>query len=310
METRASYLIVGAFMLALIAGAIGFAMWLTRANLRENNVFYYIYFTGSVAGLQNGSTVQLRGVPVGNVADISIDQGNIELIQVTVSIRVGTPIKTNTVAQLQLQGITGLSVIQLSGGTQDAPPLEPALGKRRAVIPSIPSPLERVFQSVPEVTTQIVELAARLNDLLNDENRQAISHVFANLDSLTSSLAGSRDDVTKLLHDSSTLVASLDTLAGQLGNDAHHMLGKSEQTAAALTDTAKSVSRMADEFRKLAADNQPGLHDFSQSGLYELTQLLSDARVLVATLNRVADQLERDPARFLFGDQQKGVEAR
>lgn len=307
METRASYLIVGTFMLALIAGAIGFAMWITRANLRENNVLYYIYFTGSVAGLQNGSTVQLRGVPVGNVVDISIDQGNIELIQVTVSVRVGTPIKTNTVAQLQLQGITGLSVIQLSGGTQEAPPLEPALGKRRAVIPSIPSPLERVFQSVPEVTTQIVEVAARLNDLLNDENRQAISHVFANLDSLTTALAASRGDITKLLHDSATLASSLDTLAAQLGDDAHRLVGRSEQTAAALGDTAKSVSRMADEFRLLAANNQTALHDFGQTGLYEFTQLMSDARVLVSTLNRLAEQIERDPARFVFGDQQKGV---
>jgi phospholipid/cholesterol/gamma-HCH transport system substrate-binding protein len=310
METRASYLIVGTFMLALIAGAIGFAMWITRANLRESNVFYYIYFTGSVAGLQNGSSVQLRGVPVGNVADISIDQGNIELIQVTVSIKVGTPIKTNTVAQLQLQGITGLSVIQLSGGTQDAPPLEPALGKRRAVIPSIPSPLERVFQSVPEVTTQVVELAARLNDLLNDENRQAIAHVFANLDTLTSSLANSRGDVTKLLHDSSTLVASLDGLASQLGKDAHNLAGRSEQTAAALGDTAKSVSRMADEFRRIATDNQTALHDFGQTGLYEMTQLMSDARVLVNTLTRLAEQIERDPTRFLFGEKQRGVEAR
>src|SRR5258708_19626383 len=96
METRASYLIVGTFMLALIAGAIGFAMWITRANLRENNVLYYIYFTGSVAGLQNGSTVQLGGLPPGNVVDNSIHHGNLELIQVTGSITVGNPITPHT----------------------------------------------------------------------------------------------------------------------------------------------------------------------------------------------------------------------
>src|SRR5258708_37311841 len=103
METRASYLIVGTFMLALIAGAIGFAMWITRANLRENNVLYYIYFTGSVAGLQNGSTVQLPGGPAGKVGDSSNDQGNIELIQVTVSITLRSPSTTNPTAQLQPQ---------------------------------------------------------------------------------------------------------------------------------------------------------------------------------------------------------------
>jgi phospholipid/cholesterol/gamma-HCH transport system substrate-binding protein len=310
METRASYLIVGAFVLALIAGAFGFGLWITRANLRDTNVIYYINFTGSVSGLQVGSSVQLRGVPVGNVTDIAIDERNIELIQVTVAIKPGTPIKTDTVAQLQLQGITGLSIIQLSGGTQDAPPLEPAFGKRRPVIPSVASPLERVFENVPQVTAQIVELAERLNDLLNDRNRQAISGVLNHLDTFTGSLADSRQDVAKLLHGLPGLADSLNTLATQLSSDSHQLAGRSEETAAALSQTAKDISRMATDIGAVAADNRAAVHDFSQSGLYELSQFLSDARVLVNTLNRLAEQMERDPARFLFGDQQKGVEPR
>lgn len=310
METRASYLIVGAFVLALVAGAFGFGLWITRANLRETNVLYYIYFTGSVSGLQVGSQVQLRGVPVGNVTDIAIDERNVELIQVTAAIKPGTPIKTDTVAQLQLQGITGLSFIQLSGGTQDAPPLEPAFGKRRPVIPSVPSPLERVFENVPEVTAQVVELAARLNDLLNDQNRRAISDTFAHLDSLTASLANSREDMGKAMHDLPMLIASLNSLATQLSSDSHRFAGRSEEAAGALSQTAKDMSAMAKEFGTLATDNRAALRDFGQSGLYELSQFLSDARVLVNTLNRLAEEMERDPARFLFGDQQKGIEAR
>jgi len=310
METRASYLIVGAFVLALIAGAFGFGLWITRANLRDTNVIYYVNFTGSVSGLQVGSQVQLRGVPVGSVSDIAIDERNIELIQVTVAIRPGTPIKTDTVAQLQLQGITGLSIIQLSGGTQDAPPLEPALGKRRAVIPSVPSPLERVFENVPEVTAQVVELAERLNSLLNDQNRQAIADVLNHLDTFTGSLAESRQDVTKLLHTLPEVATSLGDLATQLSSDSHRLAGRSEEAATALAQTAKDISKTATELGNLAADNRTAVHDFGQSGLYELSQFLSDARVLVNTLNRLAEEMERDPARFLFGDQQKGVEPR
>jgi phospholipid/cholesterol/gamma-HCH transport system substrate-binding protein len=310
METRASYLIVGAFVLALVAGAFGFGLWITRASLRETNLLYYIYFTGSVSGLQVGSQVQLRGVPVGDVTDIAIDTRNVELIQVTVGIKPGTPIKTDTVAQLQLQGITGLSFIELSGGTQSAPPLEPALGKRRPVIPSVPSPLERVFENVPQVTAQVVELAARLNDLLNDDNRRAISDVLTHLDTLTGSMADSRQDIQKALHGLPTLVTSLNDLAVQLSADSHRLADRSEQTAATLSQTAKDVGQMANEFRAIATDNRTALHDFSQSGLYDLSQFLTDARVLVDTLNRLAQEMERDPARFLFGDQQKGVEPR
>lgn len=310
METRASYLIVGTFVLALIAGAFGFGLWITRANLRDTSVIYYVNFTGSVSGLQVGSPVQLRGVPVGNVTDIAIDERNIELIQVTVSIKPGTPIKTDTVAQLQLQGITGLSFIQLSGGTQDAPPLEPAFGKRRPVIPSVQSPLERVFENVPQVTAQVIELAEHLNELLNEQNRQAIGDILSHVDTFTASLANSHQDIDKVMHGLPELVGSLNALAVQLSNDSHRLAGRSEETAATVEQTAKQIGQMASDIDHLAADNRVAVHDFGQSGLYELSQLLTDARVLVNTLNRLAEQMERDPARFLFGDQQKGVEPR
>jgi phospholipid/cholesterol/gamma-HCH transport system substrate-binding protein len=57
-------------------------------------------------------------------------------------------------------------------------------------------------------------------------------------------------------------------------------------------------------------ENRPALRDFSQSGLYEFTQFISEARTLIMNLSRLSSQLERDPAQFLFGNQQKGFEAR
>jgi phospholipid/cholesterol/gamma-HCH transport system substrate-binding protein len=310
METRASYLVVGAFVLALIAGGFGFALWISRSTLKDDSIYYYVYFKGAVTGLQNGSQVLLRGVPVGRVTDIAIDEKDVEVIQVTVGLKPGTPIKTDTVAQLQMQGITGLSFMQLSGGTTSAPPLEPRLEKRRAVIPSKQSSLEQVFDSVPEVTAALTELAVRANDLLNDDNRKSISNVFANLDTLTGALAQSQDDIRKSIHDAPTLIASLNTLADDLRKDVHKLAGQSGETAAALTQTAQDFDKLAEDLETIAKENRAALHDFGRSGLYELTQFLADARLLVNTLNRVAAQLERDPARFLFGDQQKGIEAR
>jgi phospholipid/cholesterol/gamma-HCH transport system substrate-binding protein len=317
METRASYLIVGAFVLALIAGGFGFALWASRSALQDDSTYYYIYFNGAVTGLQNGSQVLLRGVPVGRVTDISIDEKDVELIQVTVALRPNTPIKTDTVAQLQMQGITGLSVVQLTGGTTSAPPLLPRPDKRRAVIPSRASSLERVFENVPEITASISALAMRANDLLNDENRRALGNVFNNLDILMSGLAASRGDLEKIVRDAPELIEAVTVLAvdlrktaAQLTADVHRLSGESGQTAAALTKTAQRFATLADEVQALAAENRASIRDFSHQGLYELSQFLADARILVSTLSRVAVQLERDPARFLFGDQQKGVEAR
>lgn len=331
METRASYFLVGLFVLALMAGMFVFVMWLARSGLQDDNVYYYIYVRGSVAGLQNGAPVQYRGVPVGTVTDISIDAENVELIQVTVALRDGTPVKTDTVATLQLQGITGLSFVQLSGGTQAAEDLRPPLGKRRARIPYRPSPIERIFEEAPEVVAQMITLAGRANELLSDANIKALSNIAANLDRLTTAVAGSGADVERAVAQAAEMIEAaragavslnelateLRQLSGEIGGEARLALGDArkatrtaEETAKAITKTAAAFERMATEVHGLTSDSRRPMRDFGEHGLYELSQLMIDARALVTNLNRIAIQFERDPARFLFGDQTKGIEAR
>lgn len=331
METRASYFLVGLFVLALTAGAIVFVMWLARAGLQNENVYYYIYVRGSVAGLQNGAPVQYRGVPVGTVTDISIDDQNVELIQVTVALRPGTPVKTDTVATLQLQGITGLSFVQLAGGTTAAADLEPPPGKKRARIPYRTSAIERVFEDAPEVVGQLITLTGRANELLSDQNIKALSSIAANLDRLTTAMAGSSGDVERTFAQAAEtieaaratatslneLAIDLRQLGAELGaetrlaiTDARQATRAAEETAKAITSTANTFQRMATELHGLTSETRQPLRDFGEHGLYELSQLLIDARALMTSLNRIAIQFERDPARFLFGDQQRGIEAR
>jgi phospholipid/cholesterol/gamma-HCH transport system substrate-binding protein len=299
-------------------------MWLGRSGLQDDRVLYYIYVRGSVTGLQNGAPVQYRGVPVGTVTDIAIDAENVELIQVTVAIRAGTPIKADTVAQLQLQGITGLSFVQLSGGTRDAPALEPPPGKRRARIAYKPSPLEKVFEDVPEAVAQVVALAGRANQLLSDDNLAALSSIIANMDLLAMTVGGSHGDVKRAIVGAADtmdtaqktatalegLAADLKAMAAELGTDARKVTRTADDTAKAFADTARGFSRVASELQGITGEFRGPLRDFGEGGLYDLSQLLVDARSLVTSLNRIAIQFERDPARFLFGDQQKGLEAR
>lgn len=331
METKASYFLVGLFVLTLIVGMFGFVIWLSRFELKDENTYYYVYFRGSVTGLSVGSTVRYRGVPVGTVTDIGIDSENVELIEVTLAIKRGTPIKTDTIASLQLQGITGLSFVQLTGGTRDAPLLEPRPGKRRATIPSRPSAIEQVFENAPEVFAQIATVAARANDLLSPENLKQIATILENSAVFTGALASKApligdivDDTAGTLSDLRRTAASLDQLARELrslsqelGGDARSFLAETRQLTGEANRTVVDVRRTADSFERLARnldrlvdENRMPVRDFTNNGLYELAQFLTEARTLVASLTRIAYQLERDPARFLFGDQQKGFQAR
>jgi phospholipid/cholesterol/gamma-HCH transport system substrate-binding protein len=330
METRASYFLVGVFVLALVTSLFAFVVWLSRFELQEESTYYYVYFRGSVAGLSVGSTVRYRGVPVGTVTDISIDADNVELIQVTLSLKRNTPVKTDTIASLQMQGITGLSFVQLMGGTRDAPALEPRPGKRRATIPSKPSAFEQVFENAPELLAQIGAVAVRASEVLSPENQKQIAAILENVAVFSGTLSRSSgaiesivDDTAATLSDLRRTAASLDQLATQLthlsaelGGDAKKFFADTSQlardanaTIAEVRRTAKAFGNLADDLDKIVASSSTPIRDFTSSGLYELSQFVAEARTLVASLTRLAYQLERDPARFLFGDQQKGFEA-
>ena len=118
METRANHVLVGSFVLALVAAAVVAALWLSKIELDRTQVRFLIYFQGNVTGLNIGSAVRYRGVPVGNVIDIRIDPENVERVRVLIEVTDDTPVKRDTIASLGIQGITGIAFIQLSGGTQ------------------------------------------------------------------------------------------------------------------------------------------------------------------------------------------------
>ena len=127
METRANYLLVGSFVLALTVGLIGFVIWLAKVQFDTQFSRYDIFFESSVTGLQVGGQVKYRGITVGEVTSISIDPTDVTRVLVTIEIEAGTPVRDDTVATLNLLSLTsGALFVQLAGGSNEAP----ALGSR------------------------------------------------------------------------------------------------------------------------------------------------------------------------------------
>lgn len=318
METRASYLLVGAFVLALMAGLVGFVVWLTKVELERRGDLYYIYFSGSVTGLQEGSPVRYAGIPVGAVSDIRIAPENVSLVRVTVELEEGAPVKEDSIASLELQGLTGTAYVQISGGTQSSPPLKAREGDI-AVIRSRPSTLAELADVAPQVLNRVVELADKLSNLLNERNQLAIAETLTNLSTLTGELAvaaaGARQAMT-----------TLDTFAGEarghaetLARDAGQTLTQVRQTlsgvqgdadtlTAETRDLARSLRKASDQLSGLVAESRRPIRDFTEAGLYDLTLLVGELRDLVGSLSRVTTRIERDPAGFFLGGARRGEE--
>lgn len=323
MEIRASYLLVGAVVLALVAGLAGFSVWLVRADIDREADVYQIAFAGSVTGLQQGSQVRYRGVPVGRVSDIRIDPQRVEWVLVTVEVDRGTPIRQDTVASLEMQGITGIAFVQLRGGTQASPPLVAAAGEALPQIESRRSTLERLFESTPDLLVRSLALVERATALLDDRNLQALTKSLQNIETVTASLARHSDDAAGALAQAGGAAQSVAGASGEVGALAADLRaltakvdaqldGIGDEVRATLSETRQAVSTLqgaAGELETLVGGLRQPLGDFAGTGLYEFTQLVGETRQLIAALNRIAKEFERDPTGFLLGSTQRGFEA-
>ncbi len=324
METRASYILVGAFVLALVAATFSIIIWMARVEFEEAPQRYAIFFAGSVTGLSVGSPVRYRGVPVGSVTGIALDPADIERILVEIEIAQGTPIKTDMVASLGFQGITGIAFIHMSGGTRAAPLLKPTARQPIPVIPSETSGIERLFAGAPELLDRAVALFESLARLVDEKNANAVSETLENIRALTGSIAADGDKIEAMIADArATLAALRETSEGVRGlsgtlhkkvppvaDGAIEVIGDVKTTLAEIRAATRSLRKVAEGLNSIVGDARTPLRDFSSNGLYEFAQFLTEARVLVAGLSRLTAQIERDPARFFFGDTQKGFEAK
>jgi len=323
MEIRASYLLVGAVVLALVAGLAAFSVWLVRADIDRRVEPYQIAFAGSVTGLQQGSQVRYRGVPVGRVTDIRIDPERVEWVLVTIEVERGTPIREDTVASLEMQGVTGIAFVQLRGGTQASPPLRAAAGAALPQIQSRRSTLERLFESTPDLLVRSLALVEQATALLDDRNLQALTKSLQNIETVTASLARHSDDVAGALAQAGGAAKSVAGASGEIGALARDLRalsakvdaqfdGVGDEVSATLSETrqaAGTLQRAAGELEALVGGLRQPLGDFAGTGLYEFSQLMVETRQLIAALNRITKEFERDPAGFLLGSTQRGFEA-
>lgn len=301
METRAHYVAVGAFVLVLITVAFVAVLWIGRAQLTTQYSTYDVYFRGPVSGLREGATVEYNGVPSGRVKEIRIDPNNVEQIRVRIEIEDSVVIKQNAAANLETNILSGVSFIQIVGGTQDAPVLTAEAGNRYPVIRSRRSRLASVTARLPQILAKLDETADHLNEILGEENRKAIGDILVNLrtvsDDAAANLKPALVALTKLLNNVDQSYSD----PGGLRDGLNAGIGDIDKLAKNLNDTNHQL-------QLALGDARPGLRNFSQRTLSDVGDLVTEARQLIAGLGRLVAGLDRDPSRVLFGDRRKGYQ--
>src|SRR5580698_6186762 len=118
METRAPFIIVGAFVLAAIGAVFGFVYWLHNTAGTGARTTHHVQFEGSVSGLLVGAAVLFNGIRVGEGTQLSLAADNPRRVEATVAVASDTPVHADTKVGLDFQGLTGVPVIALEGGKE------------------------------------------------------------------------------------------------------------------------------------------------------------------------------------------------
>lgn len=308
MEREANYVAVGTFMLVVMAMATVFVLWYSNARERREYQPYEIYFTGSVSGLNEGSTVRYLGVNVGRVARIRLDSRDPKRVQVIADLDASTPVKSTTLARLTMQGLTGLLFIDLSQGTTDSRGAAPAVPSERfPVIRSVASDLDLFLSGLPDLVAQATYVTNRVNRVLSDANIEALSKSLASVDQATEVLpALSRDighttaDLRVLIQQAQQTAARLDETVGKAGPDV-------AATAQGLRVVADHLASTATRIDGLMVRHEPDLDRFATQGLTDLQALVRESRDAAAEVRALARSLRQNPARVLYEPPPAGV---
>ena len=300
METRANYVLIGAFTLATAAFLLMFGLWAAKYTSDKDWRYYNVVFDEAVTGLTEGGSVQYNGISVGTVATLSLAPDDPRKVVAHIKLRASTPVKVDTRAKLSFTGLTGTVFIQLTGGSPHAKSLVP---ENSVTVPTILTEAS-ALQNISEIANKLV---ARLDKVLSDDNIRNITQTLDNIESATGALADQRKDLGALIVNarisSEKLAATLDTTNGAIADVDRELVQKLPRLIAKLDSTLSRLDHAAGNADTLLSENRGAINSFTQDGLSQLGPTMEELRGLVRDLRKISARFEDNPAGYVLGRQ-------
>jgi phospholipid/cholesterol/gamma-HCH transport system substrate-binding protein len=299
METRANYVLIGAFTLLTAAFLLLFGLWAAKYTSDKDWRYFNVIFDEAVTGLTEGGSVQYNGISVGTVDKLSLAPDDPRKVIAKVKLRASTPVKVDTHAKLSFTGLTGTAFIQLTGGSPDAA----LLVGTEDEIPTIITE-SSALQNIAETANKLV---ARLDKVLSDENINNIAKTLENLENATGAISDQRADLSSLIVNarisSEKLANTLDTTNNAVNSIDRELVQKLPQLIAKLDSTLSRMDSAANNADKLIGENRGAINSFTQDGLSQLGPTMEELRALVRDLRKISARFEDNPAGYVLGRQ-------
>ncbi len=305
MDSKVNFTLVGTFVFAFILALVSFTFWLGKYGIDEKQMDYYtIYLEESVSGLNQESSIKYKGLSIGTIQKIKISQKNSEHIELLVEVEKDTPIKEDTIAVLESQGITGLKYIDLVGGSQLSPKLITSKDNI-AVIKSKQSLLGSLGNSAQDITKQVNIMLNKLNILFSKNNINQVTGMISNTTELTSNL-------NKLTNNLNKIVINIDTKLNQLVSQKNitklnsafdnieQFTGQMKQTLTKIGNASDSTNNAFTKFAFLIDDGKLDLSEITKDSLKKFDILMIEAERTIQNIEKTVDNIGESPSDILF----------
>jgi phospholipid/cholesterol/gamma-HCH transport system substrate-binding protein len=308
MEREANYAAVGAFVVLVVVMAVMFVYWYSDTREHKDYTRYEVYFEGSVSGLQRGAAVRYLGVDIGRVVGMRIDPRDSSRVQVLVDIDSSAPVSNKTIAELSLQGVTGLlymDLIQDSGARR----LNAAVpSEKYPVIRSARSSFDVLRASLPDVVALASDVAERASRVLSDKNIASVTNALASIDKATATLPETMREAHSLVADLRGTASEIQSVAAN-ANKVVGTAGPEVITAMQrIRVVADNLANTSERLDKLVEDNRQDVRSFTREGLPELERFLREGRAAAREFRELSRSLKEDPSQLLYQPTQQGVE--
>ena len=236
METKANFVLIGAFTLAVVAAAFGFVFWFQNLGAAAQRVPLRIVFEGAASGLRTGGNVNFNGIKIGEVTSIKLDDP--KRVVVIANVDKNAPIRKDSLVGLEFAGLTGVSSVSLKGGSIEAGGV-PGAEDGVPTLTADPNAIQDIGEAVRGVLQNVNKLVL--------ENQETLHNSMTNIEVFSKSLAANSARIDSIM-------AGVDGLMGEKGE---------------LQAAAKSFRELADNLDKRSAgliiDGRRTLADISRA---------------------------------------------
>jgi len=287
MEPDAKYVAIGAAIVVSSCLIVFAALWINSTGIAGETSHYAIYFKNhTLDGLQRDGDVTMRGIKVGSVSELNIDEKRIDQVKVIVRVRETTPVQLGTKAIIKRNLLTGIARVELVPGKQGAAAIaQVPKGESHPLIPEGRTELDKIADSIPALVERVGELVGRVEGMLSEKNADSLRNILSNVETFSDILAKNSDEITETLESIHKSSERLAKLSGALEKFASKGNKDFENVTKSVVEATEQIRVSVEALEAKiggAAESLSGSSEVISQQLLLLTQNLSQAASRIA----------------------------